>query len=114
VGWSYIANAGTTVGSVFSHATIWNGTTPTDLNNFLSIRDVNLGWALIEATGINDNGWIVGNAWNIQTWESSVFLLNPCDICPIAQVPEPETYAMFMAGLGLMGFIARRRKNGRS
>jgi hypothetical protein len=79
-----------------------------------SIRDVNLGWALIEATGINDNGWIVGNAWNIQTWESSVFLLNPCDICPIAQVPEPETYAMFMAGLGLMGFIARRRKNGRS
>lgn len=26
-------------------------------------------------------------------------------------VPEPETYAMFMAGLGLMGFIARRRKS---
>lgn len=25
-------------------------------------------------------------------------------------VPEPETYAMLMAGLGLMGFIARRRK----
>jgi hypothetical protein len=29
-------------------------------------------------------------------------------------VPEPETYAMFMAGLGLMGFIARRRKSGQS
>lgn len=25
-------------------------------------------------------------------------------------VPEPETYAMMMAGLGVMGFIARRRK----
>ena len=25
-------------------------------------------------------------------------------------VPEPETYAMLMAGLGLLGFIARRRK----
>ena len=25
-------------------------------------------------------------------------------------VPEPETYAMFLAGLGLMGAIARRRK----
>lgn len=24
-------------------------------------------------------------------------------------VPEPESYAMFLAGLGLMGFIARRR-----
>lgn len=28
----------------------------------------------------------------------------------VAAVPEPETYAMFMAGLGLMGVIARRRK----
>lgn len=26
-----------------------------------------------------------------------------------AMVPEPETYAMFLAGLGLMGVIARRR-----
>jgi hypothetical protein len=29
---------------------------------------------------------------------------------PVAAVPEPETYAMLMAGLGLMGFMARRRK----
>jgi phosphatidylinositol-3-phosphatase len=27
-----------------------------------------------------------------------------------APVPEPETYAMLLAGLGLMGFISRRRK----
>jgi len=25
-------------------------------------------------------------------------------------IPEPETYAMMLAGLGLMGFVARRRK----
>ena len=29
----------------------------------------------------------------------------------VAAVPEPETYAMLLAGLGLMGTIARRRKN---
>ena len=27
-------------------------------------------------------------------------------------VPEPETYGMMIAGLGLMGFVARRRKIG--
>jgi hypothetical protein len=27
-----------------------------------------------------------------------------------APVPEPETYAMMLAGLGLLGFVARRRK----
>src|SRR5438067_481381 len=32
------------------------------------------------------------------------------DIHVLSAVPEPETYAMVMAGLGLMGFIARRRR----
>lgn len=29
---------------------------------------------------------------------------------PVAAVPEPETYAMLLAGLGLLGFTARHRK----
>jgi hypothetical protein len=32
----------------------------------------------------------------------------------VAAVPEPETYAMLMAGLGLLGAVARRRKAIRS
>jgi hypothetical protein len=29
----------------------------------------------------------------------------------LSPVPEPETYAMLLAGLGLMGFMTRRRKS---
>lgn len=29
----------------------------------------------------------------------------------ISPVPEPETYAMLLAGLGLLGFVVRRRKD---
>lgn len=31
---------------------------------------------------------------------------------PTAPVPEPESYAMMLAGLGLLGFSVRRRKSG--
>jgi hypothetical protein len=29
----------------------------------------------------------------------------------LAPVPEPETYGMMLAGLGILGFLARRRKD---
>jgi hypothetical protein len=29
----------------------------------------------------------------------------------VTAVPEPKNYAMLLAGLGLMGFIARRRSS---
>jgi hypothetical protein len=32
------------------------------------------------------------------------------DNVSVAAVPEPESYAMLLAGLGLMGFVAKRRK----
>ena len=34
-------------------------------------------------------------------------------LTPVTSVPEPETYAMLLAGLGLIGGIARRRKEQR-
>lgn len=33
---------------------------------------------------------------------------------PVSAVPEPDTYAMVLAGLALVGFIASRRKNNSS
>jgi hypothetical protein len=32
------------------------------------------------------------------------------DAQSVTAIPEPETYAMLLAGLGLMGFVARRRR----
>ena len=39
---------------------------------------------------------------SINAFESANYSLTP--------VPEPETYALMLAGLGAMGFVARRRK----
>lgn len=36
---------------------------------------------------------------------------SPMNRILVAPVPEPETYAMLLTGLGLMGVVARRRKN---
>ena len=33
------------------------------------------------------------------------------DLSFTAAVPEPDTYAMFIAGLGIMGLVVRRRRN---
>ena len=101
VGYSY------TSGGHAEHATLWDHGTKIDLNTFLDNATRSAGWVLSIAHGINDSGWIVGDTGNtLHGGEAHAFLLIP--------VPEPETYAMFMAGLGLMGFIARRRKNGQA
>ena len=38
-----------------------------------------------------------------------LFSSNALHISAVTAVPEPESYAMLLAGLGLMGDIARRR-----
>lgn len=53
----------------------------------------------------------LGGAATLDAWIT-------CSSAPITQmplltpVPEPQTYAMLAAGLGLVGFVARRRKLG--
>lgn len=47
---------------------------------------------------------------NLKSTEEKVGFSGSINIANIAAVPEPETYAMLLAGLGLIGFTARRRK----
>jgi hypothetical protein len=42
--------------------------------------------------------------------DRSVKFQGKIDNLTVAAVPEPESYAMLLAGLGLVGAIARRRK----
>jgi len=89
-----------------SRATLWNNGVATDLNSFLSASDQSEGWVLINALDINDNGSIVGNALNTVSYAERGFLLQS-----VAAVPEADTSAMLLMGAGVMGFMAKRKKN---
>ena len=56
-----------------------------DLNSLVDLPD---GVILTHAIDINNNGQVIATGI----------------------VPEPETYALMLAGLVLVGFIARRKK----
>ncbi len=59
-------------------------------------------------TGTNNNSLVFPNATDNLTLSNAGFFGANFQV---AAVPEPETYAMMLAGLGLIGFIAYRRKN---
>ncbi len=96
VGWSSNVAGG-------AHATLWNGTAPVDLNSFMSSSQRSAGWTLLEATAINNLGWIVGDAVNRATGQDSAFLLS------VAVVPEPATQGLMLMGVALISIAARRK-----
>jgi hypothetical protein len=77
----------------------------TDLNT-LSFAGASFG-KLTTARDINEKGQILGEGDYFDkvtgSWSQHVFLLTPA-------IPEPETWAMLLAGLGLLGLGARRGK----
>ncbi|MFZ6872234.1 DUF3466 family protein [Undibacterium sp. Di27W] len=60
------------------HALLWNtaNSAPVDLNQYLDQSQLDAGWQLISASGINDQGWIIGSASNSKTYETHAFVLS--------------------------------------
>lgn len=52
----------------------------------------------------------VANRYFLFTYDGSTGHQYGGDPSTVAAVPEPESYAMLLAGLGVLGFAARRRK----
>ena len=81
------------------------GAAPTPDYAVTSISNYTLSFASALANGQTLKlRWVDDNAINI-SGDQAIGLNN----VSIAAVPEPETYAMLLAGLGLLGFAARRR-----
>ena len=68
---------------------------------------------------VNDNDFVPGVAGDNKFY---VFAVSDADLAAvgttyagqmISPIPEPETYALMLAGLGLVGGMARRRKTNR-
>ncbi len=89
-------------GGMAPHAMLWHNGTMLDLNSMLSAEAVQAGWVLVDASGINDFGAIVGSALNTRTGANRAYLLSP--------VPEPGTWALMLAGLGAMLLGVRRHR----
>lgn len=107
-----VNDAGQVVGFMLSHdanvsfrAATWINGQVVDLNSLLSASVADEGWVLLGANAINDNGQIVGQAYNSKLGVIDAFVLTP--------VPESSTLAMMFLGLGAVTMGARWRSVGK-
>ena len=73
----------------------------------------------LDNVSVGNSAAAITTYWGFSTPTASQFTTNEYGnyttyltsvVSPVAAVPEPETYAMLLTGLGLIGFIARRRQ----
>jgi hypothetical protein len=100
---------------IVDHFELWDVTTNTLISSAPSLPSTsvlfdvpNAIYSLTDVYHLHIDGHLTGPHGS---YAGSLNLTGTSDVTPL---PEPESYALFMAGLGLMGFIARRRKNGQA
>ena len=95
-------------GSSWVNVSVLNPTQATVPNTSTGVSSFSTTFALASSVAAGSSiylRWVDDNG--VPTSPDQIIGLNNVSI---AAVPEPETYAMMMAGLGLVGFMARRRK----
>jgi PEP-CTERM motif len=72
-------------------------------------------WLAEANSAVQSGAWTgLGNVQVLNLFRGANFDTHAQDQLYIAPIPEPETYMMLLAGLGMMGFVARRRQRARS
>ena len=96
------------------NANIQAGSGLTNTGSFQNMQSMYYWLGALNAS-YTDNPWFFRtndgyqDAFYPKLYQLSAMAVHPGDVTP---VPEPETYAMLLAGLGLIGAVARRRKVG--
>lgn len=99
-----INEAGQIVGvSGNKRAMLWQDGVAIDLDALVN----DPGWILSRAMDINDSGIIVGEAISKSNGNKRAFVLTT------SAVPEPETGALMLLGVAVIGAVARRQRSGR-
>jgi hypothetical protein len=107
-----------------SHDSISYGTNGKISGQGALIATANIGiplsfYELSDSLGTQDPNYSAAGKATIQQYSQSGFGNNTFTLASngtltytaaVAAVPEPETYALMLAGLGLVGVVARRRK----
>ncbi len=107
---NYLSSVTNTTNSGAFQLAVW------EIVNEASGGSYSLGAGNFQATSGNATAVSTANTWlsNLSgpiTMTANVWATQSSqDLAVFAPVPEPQTYAMMLAGLGLMGFVARRRK----
>jgi len=90
------------INTIFTDVSLWNTTTGV-MTSFIQNDLDGQSWSLAPTVlGAGDYTWKITGSAAGQTFYGAEL--------SVLAVPEPETYAMMLAGLGLLGFAARRRQ----